>query len=41
MKAVGWFVEYRLMEEELVEAMTINGICSDPSRDDLIREFGS
>jgi hypothetical protein len=40
-KAAGWFVEYRLMEEELVEAMTINGICSDPSRDDLIRGFGS
>lgn len=40
-KAAGWFIEYRLMEEELVDAMTINGICSDPSRDDLIREFGS
>jgi hypothetical protein len=40
-KAAGWFVEYRLMEEELVEAMTINGICSDPSRDDLIRVFGA
>jgi hypothetical protein len=39
-KAAGWFIEYQLMEEGLVEAMTINGICSDPSRDDLIRRFG-
>lgn len=40
-KAAGWFIEYRLMEEELVEAMTINGISSDPSLDDLIRRFGA
>ena len=40
-KAAGWFIEYRLMEEKLVEAMTINGICSDPSRDDLIQGFRS
>jgi hypothetical protein len=40
-KAAGWFIEYQLMEAELVEAMTINGICSDPSLDDLIRRFGA
>jgi hypothetical protein len=40
-KAAGWFIEYRLMEEELVEKMTINGICADASLDDLIRGFGS
>jgi hypothetical protein len=40
MKAAGWFIEYRLMEEKLAEKMTISGICADPILDDLIRGFG-
>lgn len=39
-KAAGWFIEYRLMEEGAIGAMRINGIYSDPSLDHLIGGFG-
>ncbi|GAB2996489.1 hypothetical protein LWP59_18495 [Amycolatopsis acidiphila] len=38
MKAAGWRVEYALVKSGLVNAMTINGIVSDPSRDHLIEQ---
>lgn len=38
LKAVGWRVEYALMKSGVVEAMTINGIVSDDSRDCLIEQ---
>lgn len=37
-KAAGWFVEYRLMEEGRIDAMSEFGIYSDASRDELIAE---
>ena len=38
-KASGWWVEYRLMKVGIVEHMTISGLNSDGSLDDLIRGF--
>lgn len=35
-KAAGWFVEYRLLEEELINAMSECGIYTDDSFDELI-----
>lgn len=38
-KASGWFIEYLLMEAKAIERMTLSGINSDTSLDDLIRSF--
>ncbi len=37
-KASGWFIEYRLMELELVDRMTESGIYADVTLDQLIEE---
>lgn len=36
LKAAGWRIEYALMKTGLIEAMTVNGIVNDDSRDALI-----
>jgi hypothetical protein len=38
-KASGWFIEYLLMEDEKIEAMTIHGIFEDTSLDELIGSY--
>lgn len=38
-KAVGWFVEYRLMEEDRITQMTESGIYADETIDAKIEEF--
>jgi hypothetical protein len=38
LKAAGWRVEYALMKSGVVDAMTVNGIVSDPSRDHLVAQ---
>lgn len=35
-KATGWFIEYRLLEAGLIEAMTLRGIYEDASLDSVI-----
>lgn len=35
-KASGWFIEYLLMQDERIEAMTVNGIIGDTSLDEVI-----
>lgn len=35
-KASGWFIEYLLMQDERIEAMTLNGISEDTSLDEVI-----
>jgi hypothetical protein len=40
-KASGWFIEYLLMEANAVERMTLSGINSDTSLDEMIRRFGA
>jgi len=40
-KASGWFIEYLLMENEKIEAMTLRGIFEDTSLDELIREYAN
>jgi len=37
-KASGWYIEYLLLRRGSVKAMTINGIVTDPSIDDVIRD---
>lgn len=38
-KAGGWWIEYRLMEEQKISVMSESGIHNDPSFDVLIEEF--
>lgn len=38
LKAAGWRIEYELVRAELVDAMSENGIVTDPSYDHLIKE---
>jgi hypothetical protein len=35
-KAVGWFLEYLLMVDDRIEAMTTSGIATDPALDELL-----
>jgi hypothetical protein len=38
-KAAGWFIEYLLMEDEKIDAMTLRGIFEDDSLDQLIGSY--
>lgn len=40
-KACGWFIEYRLMEENRIEQMTLRGIYDNEDLDELIGTFAA
>jgi hypothetical protein len=40
-KASGWFIEYLLMKDERIDAMTIDGIIESTSLDDVIGSYAS
>lgn len=41
LKAAGWFIEYRLMEEGLIDAMSDDGILVDASHDAAIAQYAN